>query len=187
VTPTSDRQGPGDPADPADPVDPVDPAGSGRDRDAAGRPRNARPRDGLGRPLDRAATGQPTLPDDLRLTAPEALEAAQRLIDEGRPFHAHEVLELAWKAAQEEERGTWKGLAQIAVGLTHARRGNEQGAVTLLRRGADGVGGVGHQGGPPAGFDPAGVAARARDLADRIEQHGLGAVPDKDLRLDLVR
>jgi hypothetical protein len=125
------------------------------------------------------------MPDDLRLTAPEALEGAQRLIDEGRPFHAHEVLELAWKAAPEEERGPWKGLAQIAVGLTHARRGNERGAVTLLQRGADAV--AGHQGAPPAGFDPAEVAARARELADRIEQHGLGAVPAENLRLDLVR
>ena len=31
----------------------------------------------------------------------------------------------------------WKGLAQLAVGLTHAARGNSTGAVRLLRRGAD--------------------------------------------------
>ncbi|HLQ57418.1 MAG TPA: DUF309 domain-containing protein, partial [Streptosporangiaceae bacterium] len=33
--------------------------GAHRDRDAAGRPRNARPRDELGRPLSRGAAGAP--------------------------------------------------------------------------------------------------------------------------------
>ena len=41
----------------------------------------------------------------------------------GRPFHAHEVLEAFWKAAPPAERDFWQGLAQLAVGLTHARRG----------------------------------------------------------------
>ena len=111
-----------------------------RDRDAAGRPRNARPRDGLGRPLGRDAAGEPPISDDLVRPAEEAILLAQQLIDEGRPFHAHEVLEAAWKAAPRDQRDLWKGLAQIAVGLTHARRGNGRGAVTLLRRGADAVG-----------------------------------------------
>ena len=61
---------------------------------------------------------------------------AQQMLDEGRPFHAHEVLEASWKAAPPEERDFWQGLAQLAVGLTHARRGNPAGAVTLLRRAA---------------------------------------------------
>jgi hypothetical protein len=76
------------------------------------------------------------MPDDLRLAPAEAMRLAQDLIDDGRPFHAHEVLEAAWKSAPVAERAVWKGLAQIAVGLTHARRGNSRGAVTLLRRGA---------------------------------------------------
>ena len=66
----------------------------------------------------------------------EALAEAQRLLDTGRPFHAHEVLEDAWKAAPSAERAFWKGLAQLAVGLTHAARGNPVGATRLLRRGA---------------------------------------------------
>jgi hypothetical protein len=155
-----------------------------RDRDQAGRPRNARPRDGLGRPLDRAGTGQPTTPDDLDLTASESLDLAQRLIDDGRPFHAHEVLELSWKSAPAAERGLWQGLAQIAVGLTHARRGNAAGAVALLRRGADAV--AGHRGSVPAGLDPALAADRARRLAERVESSGLDSLRAEEFRLTLA-
>ena len=35
------------------------------------------------------------------------LDRAQQLLDEGKPFHAHEVLEAAWKLAPLEERGLW--------------------------------------------------------------------------------
>lgn len=154
-----------------------------RDRDGAGRPKNARPRDGLGRPLDRAAAGEPTTPDDLRLAPGEVLPLAQRLIDDGRPFHAHEVLEVAWKSMQSGERQVWKGLAQIAVGLTHARRGNGVGAAALLRRGAATV--AGYPGELPAGLDIT-VVRSARDLADRIEKSGLDQVTDSDLRPRIV-
>lgn len=166
-----------------------DPAGrprtaASRDRDPAGRPRNARPRDGLGRPLDRAAAGEPQLPGDLALTPDEAVRVAQQLIDAGRPFHAHEVLEEAWKAASGSHRELWRGLAQIAVGLTHARRGNDRGAVTLLRRGADAVGG--HAGDVPGGLDPAAVRRAACDLADQIARDGLAGLTDDDLRIRLT-
>src|SRR6185437_10887622 len=118
-----------------------------RDRDPAGRPRNARPRDALGRPLDPAggpgpgsgAAGTDRIPDDLVITGPEAAALADRLLRDGRPFHAHEVLEAAWKSGPSGERDLWQGLAQIAVGLTHARRGNALGAVALLSRGAERV------------------------------------------------
>lgn len=155
-----------------------------RDRDQAGRPKNARPRDGLGRPLDRDATGEPATPESLRLAPGEALPLAQRLIDDGRPFHAHEVLELAWKTAPEGEREVWKGLAQIAVGLTHARRGNGVGATALLRRGARAV--AEYPGEPPPGLDAAGVVRSARELASRIEDAGLDSVTDDDLRPRLI-
>jgi uncharacterized protein len=107
-----------------------------RDRDARGRARSARPRDGLGRPLPRDAEGVERVPEDLVLPPLESLTEAQRLLDAGRPFHAHEVLEGTWKAAPADERDLWQGLAQLAVGLTHLARGNFTGAVTLLRRGA---------------------------------------------------
>ena len=49
-----------------------------RDRDGAGRPRNARPRDELGRPLPLGATGVEVMPDDLALSPEESLTEAQR-------------------------------------------------------------------------------------------------------------
>src|SRR5450631_2587441 len=138
-----------------------------RDRDAAGRARNARPRDGLGRPLERGVPGEPTLPDGITLSPQDALAAAQRLLDTGRPFHAHEVLEASWKSAPPAERDLWQGLAQLAVGLTHARRGNAAGAVTLLRRGADRISGYADQ--PPYDIDVTGLLDWARSLAVQLD------------------
>jgi uncharacterized protein len=156
---------------------------AGRDRDDAGRARNARPRDGLGRPLPRSAADDgPRIPDDLVITPEEAAALGGRLLAEGRPFHAHEVFEAAWKSVSGPDRELWHGLAQVAVGLTHARRGNARGAVALLRRGAEHVAAAGKA---SPGIDPAFVAARASDIALRIERDGLGAVTQDDLRLPL--
>jgi len=169
-----------------------------RDRDPAGRPRNARPRDGLGRPLDRAddpGSEADRIPDDLVITGAEAAALADRLLRDGRPFHAHEVLEAAWKSGPAGERYLWQGLAQIAVGLTHARRGNARGAVALLSRGAERVrgyqGGAGSQraGGrlaSPFGMNVAAFLAAADDLAARIERDGLDAIPPADLSPGLL-
>jgi uncharacterized protein len=111
-----------------------------RDRDAAGRAHSARPRDGLGRPLPHGAEGVARQPEGVVRTPDETLAEAQRLLDEGMPFHAHEVFEDAWKStAAPGERALWKGLAQLAVGITHAARGNGRGAVALLRRAADAI------------------------------------------------
>ena len=154
-----------------------------RDRDRAGRPRNARPRDALGRPLGReAAQDEPRIPDDLALPPAEAARLADELIRGGRPFHAHEVLEASWKNGPAEERDLWQGLAQIAVGLTHAHRGNARGAVTLLRRGARRIRSY------PAsyGMDVAAISAGAESLADRIDEHGLDEIPPDALRPGLV-
>jgi hypothetical protein len=176
-----------------------------RDRDPGGRARNARPRDELGRPLPRSAPGPqdvPRIPDDLAITPAEAAELGGRLLAEGRPFHAHEVFEAAWKSTPGPERELWRGLAQIAVGLTHARRGNALGAAALLRRGAghvrehapgergaDKVGadkvGADKVGADEVGVDADYVAARAEDIAARIDSGGLAAVPESDLRLAL--
>jgi hypothetical protein len=108
-----------------------------RDRDAQGRARNARPRDGLGRPLPYGTQGVPRQPEGLVRTPQQTLDEAQRLLDAGRPFHAHEVFEDAWKSARDEhDAGLWKGLAQLAVGATHRMRGNPLGAERLLQRAA---------------------------------------------------
>jgi len=65
----------------------------------------------------------------------QTLEVARRLLKEGRPFSAHEVLEARWKVAPPDERDLWQGLAQLCVSLTHAERGNVVGARRLLARG----------------------------------------------------
>lgn len=105
-----------------------------RDRDELGRPRSARPRDALGRPLPQGSLGVPRIPDDLELPPAETLTYAQDLLDSGLAFNAHEVLEAAWKSGPAEERMLWQGMAQLAVGITHIQRGNVKGAVMLLRR-----------------------------------------------------
>ena len=105
-----------------------------RERNARGRAQNARPRDALGRPLPRGSVGVERVPEDLVLEPVPALAEAQRLLDAGMPFHAHEVLEASWKSAPEPERELWQGLAQLAVGLTHVLRGNPAGTRTLLER-----------------------------------------------------
>jgi hypothetical protein len=151
---------------------------SGRDRDQVGRPRNARPRDELGRPLPRGASGVPTAPE-MALPADESLAEAQRLLDAGRAFHAHEVLEGTWKAAPEAERELWRGLAQLAVGVTHVRRGNPAGAVALLRRAADRIEPYGAD--PPHRIDIAGLVAWARTLAARVESAGLDPAAETEL------
>jgi hypothetical protein len=189
-----------------------------RDRDPGGRPRNARPRDGLGRPLGRADSaasevsgfaGAERIPDDLVIGGAEAAALADRLLRDGRPFHAHEVLEAAWKSGPAEERDLWQGLAQIAVGLTHARRGNTRGAVALLRRGTERVrayqdgadsrraprigsraepGSQSAAGRPasPFGMDIAFFLAASDDLATRIERDGLDGIPLADLSPGLL-
>lgn len=109
--------------------------GAVRDRDAAGRPRQARPRDALGRPLPYGSAGvQPGSEEPL--PPAETVSTACRLIAAGRPFAAHEVLEARWKDGPEAERDLWQGLAQLCVALTHAARGNATGASRLVERGA---------------------------------------------------
>ena len=134
-----------------------------RDRDPAGRARNARPRDALGRPLPRGAVGEERAPEGVLRPPDQALTEAQQLLDAGRPFHAHEVLEDAWKSAPDPERQLWRGLAQLAVGLTHVARGNDRGAARLLERGAGNV--AVYADAPPHGIDVVGLVAWGRALA----------------------
>jgi hypothetical protein len=148
---------------------------SARDRDDAGRARNARPRDALGRPLPYGAVGEERAPEGVVRPPDQALAEAQALLDAGRPFHAHEVLEDAWKSAPEGERELWRGLAQLAVGLTHALRGNATGAATLLARGADAI--EPYAAAPPHGIDVPGLVRWAREQAP-----GTDVVPPPPLR-----
>ncbi|ALE73151.1 MULTISPECIES: DUF309 domain-containing protein [unclassified Pseudonocardia] len=154
-----------------------------RDRDDQGRARNARPRDAAGRPLPHGTAGVERVPEDLVLPPDEAVAEAQRLLDEGLPFQAHEILEGTWKDAGDATRDLWRALAQLAVGLTHAQRGNARGAVSLLRRGAEGIRLWRVMGMPaPAALDLDGVTAHADALADDIERDGAAAVDEARLR-----
>jgi hypothetical protein len=136
---------------------------NGRDRDDTGRARNARPRDGLGRPLPYGADGVERQPEGVVRAPEETLAEAQRLLDEGKPFHAHEVFEDAWKSTDGPERELWRGLAQLAVGLTHAARGNGAGAASLLERGAANI--EPFRARPPHGVDVEGLQTWAQTLA----------------------
>ena len=139
---------------------------SDRDRDEEGRARNARPRDGLGRPLPYGEEGVERQPEGVERTPEETIQEGQRLLDDGKPFHAHEVFEDAWKTGPADEHDLWKGLAQLAVGLTHMARENPNGAITLLRRGADYINAYAET--PPYGIDVAGLRTWAQDLADEL-------------------
>lgn len=153
-----------------------------RDRDDSGRPRSARPRDSLGRPLPYGSAGVPRIPDDLELAPAETLTYAQDLLDHGLAFSAHEVLEAAWKCGPDDERMLWQGLAQLAVGITHAQRGNVKGATSLLRSASARLAHVDRPG--RHGIDVAGlmdfVNALVDDLAAGIQ------IPSQRLRPRLV-
>ncbi|HEY7050935.1 MAG TPA: DUF309 domain-containing protein [Mycobacterium sp.] len=141
-----------------------------RDRDESGKARNARPRDALGRPLPRGSEGTPRIPDDLDLLPAETLGYAQDLLDQGLAFNAHEVLEAAWKKAQQvgpaDESELWQGLAQLAVGVTHVQRGNSRGARALLERAAAKLRAVSHP--APYGIDADGLVFYAESLIDDL-------------------
>jgi hypothetical protein len=154
------------------------PAYPERDRNAEGRPENARPRDRFGAPLPRDALDEMAHaeePDDVVASTAEALERAISLWDEERFFEAHEFLEFIWKHADVDpaDREFWKGVTQVAVGCCHTQRGNTAGSVTLLERAAgylDGYPDTHH------GIDRQVLAGAAIDLAGRVRVEG--ASPD---------
>ncbi len=112
-----------------------------RDRNAQGRPENARPRDRYGAPLPRGSIDEMAHrqePEAVVDSVADAFDEAVRLFDEQRFFEAHEFLEYVWKSDEirPDDRDFWKGVTQVAVGCCHIQRGNETGAVTLLQRAA---------------------------------------------------
>lgn len=146
-----------------------------RDRDEAGRPRNTRPRDALGRPLPHGSEGVARIPDDLDLPPAETLAYAQELLDKGMAFHAHEVFEAAWKNGPQDERLLWQSLAQLAVGITHVQRGNSKGALGVLSRARAGLVG---DGSATHGVDVTGLVGYAETLIDDLEA-GAAIAPER--------
>lgn len=58
-------------------------------------------------------------------------------IQDGLPFHAHEVFEQRWKCCPPENREAWRALAQWGAALTQSARGNEIGRRRLAERARD--------------------------------------------------
>jgi hypothetical protein len=123
-----------------------------RDRDGAGRARSSRPRDELGRPLPHGAAGVERAAEGIVRSATQTVAEAQALLSDGKPFHAHEVFEDAWKSSTKpDDRALWKAMAQLAVGLTHHARGKPESGLRLITRGALGLEPFRHQ--RPHGLD----------------------------------
>lgn len=125
-----------------------------------------RPRDRLGRPLPRGSAPDPSVPpvpDIAGLTDEDVLALALSLVDDGLPFHAHEVCEERWRTCGADHRGLWRALAQWGAAETHEARGNDEGARRLAARALDGLAArdTGHV--VMCGIDR--VVARCRSLA----------------------
>ena len=157
-----------------------------RDRDEAGKPRNARPRDRTGRPRER---GEPDLmagrvePDEAVGSVAEALAEAVRLVAEQRLFEAHEFLEWIWKSPEvaPADRDFWKGVTQVMVAGVHLQRRNHDGAARLAARGLEFLEPYpeGH-----AGVDTAALRADARRVVEALRRDpGPGGVALPRLRL----
>ena len=132
-----------------------------RDRDTEGRARQSRPRDALGRPLPYGAEGVAPVSEE-PLPPEDTIQAARELVEGGRPFSAHEVLEARWKAGPVEERDLWQGLAQVCVAMTHAARGNQVGADRLFGRAADRLAAFGSTGRWAYGLELDAIVRQAR-------------------------
>ena len=139
-----------------------------RDRDVAGRPKNARPRDSLGRPLPRGAENA-MVEEELPADSERLLDIGIEHFNERRFFQAHETWETAWHPSPADERDFWQGLTQVAVGFTHYQRGNPKGSVTLLQRGARKIAKYGEV---YRGVPVAALAAATRAAAAAIERDG---------------
>ncbi|MCX6431898.1 MAG: DUF309 domain-containing protein [Actinobacteria bacterium] len=96
-----------------------------------------RPRDLLGRPLPADADPASAVPgitpiDDL--SDEQVWATAMDYLGNGMPFHAHEVFEARWRTAPTADRQAWQACAQWAAAMTHAARGNDEGARRLDHR-----------------------------------------------------
>lgn len=96
-----------------------------------------RPRDRLGRPLPRdaePAVGGPPVPSIDGLDDRAVWALAMECLDDGLPFHMHEVFEERWRRAAGGDREAWRACAQWGAALTHAARGNTVGASRVAAR-----------------------------------------------------
>ena len=133
-----------------------------------------RPRDRLGRPLPAGADpadAAPSVPDVSGLDDAALWVMAMDYLQEGLPFHAHEVFEQRWRTCRRDDRDAWRALAQWGAALTHAARGNEEGARRLASRALETLGSAR---GIPDCVDVEAVRASCRDLAGTPDVHVSG-------------
>ena len=107
------------------------------------------------------------------ITGRDAAVLADRLLRDGRPFHAHEVLEAAWKAGPPGERDLWQG-----------------GAITPGTKAfsTELVGNVGKLNGIVASlqYKPEDLANGASDLAEEIQNTKITGEEEAFSHIDLV-
>jgi predicted metal-dependent hydrolase len=101
------------------------------------------------------------------------LEQGLELIRAGRFFDAHEELELAWRAAEPEERDFYQGLVHVAVAWYQAGRGNRVGCERQLAKAR-------------RRLSPYAPAHRGVDVARVLEQVDAAAATVEGGSLDLV-
>jgi hypothetical protein len=143
-----------------------------------------RARDPLGRPLTRGTAGVDHGVDvDAARTASDALHTAQRLLDTGFPFAAHEVLEARWKQGPVSERAVWQGLAQVCVAITHQARGNAVGAHRLLERARMTLADAGEGAWHSVGIDRPGIDAWISDMLEADDEGDAGTQPFSAIKL----
>jgi predicted metal-dependent hydrolase len=65
----------------------------------------------------------------------ELLHRGVALFNGLRYWHAHEVWETLWRAAEDEDRDFYQGLIMVAAGLLHLQRRNARGARNKLDEG----------------------------------------------------
>jgi predicted metal-dependent hydrolase len=92
----------------------------------------------------------------------------------GRYFEAHEELELAWRAAPQEERDFYQGLVHVAVAWYQAGRGNRVGATRQLEKGLRRLGRYEPE---HRGIDVARVRRSLRDAQAVVEGGSLALPP----------
>ena len=90
--------------------------------------------------------------------------AASQLIRAGRYFEAHEELEIAWRAAEPDERDFLQGLVHVAVAWYQAGRGNRIGCERQLAKARRRLAPV--RAAPPRASTSRGAARPALDLVE---------------------
>jgi predicted metal-dependent hydrolase len=92
----------------------------------------------------------------------------------GDYFEAHEELELAWRAAEPDERDFYQGLVHVTVAWYQAGRGNQNGCTRQLEKAERRLGPYAPE---HRGVDVADILRQVRTAAARAEAGSLEFEP----------